>query len=69
MIFSSEGMHLGDSGEVIPYGDFEFFIEGTDVYLITFTGRVVLLQKKDLQQEETAFAAFIAEHTVLTKSI
>ncbi len=69
IIFSSEGMHLSEGGEVIPYGDFEFFIECADVYLITFTGRVVLLQKKDLRQEEAAFAAFIAEHTVLTKSI
>ena len=40
-----------------------------NVYLITFAGRVVLLQKKDLQQGAEEFRAFIAEHTAITKSI
>ncbi len=46
VVFSQEGMQISDDEEVVPYSDFEFFIEGRDVYLITFTGRVVLLQTK-----------------------
>jgi len=71
VVFAEEGMRIYDreKEEQILYHDFEFFIEGIDVYLITFAGRVVLLQKKDLQQEEEKFAAFIAEYATVTKSI
>jgi len=70
VVFSDAGMCIcGGGEETVPYSDFEFFIEGEDVYLITFAGRVVLLQKKDLQQGAEEFSAFIAEHTAITKSI
>ena len=70
VIFEEESMRIcGREEEEIPYADFEFFVEGKDVYLITFTGRVVLLQKKDLRQDIDAFNAFIAEHTAVTKAV
>ena len=70
VVFSDTGMCIcGGGEETVPYSDFEFFIEGEDVYLITFAGRVVLLQKKDLQRDVEEFTAFVAEHTAITKSI
>jgi hypothetical protein len=45
--FAQDGMML-PGGEVIPYDCFEAIVETENIYLLTWNGRVTVLQKRDL---------------------
>ncbi len=47
IFFSEKGMEIGE-GQLIPYLSFNSFVETKELYLLTWSGKVTLLQKRDL---------------------
>ena len=76
VIFADDGMLIREikreevEEERISYSSFEYVIEGDDIYLITFTGRVMLLQKHDLTEGSSGeFDKFISRYITIIRSM
>ena len=53
----------GDDTEYTPYSDFEYIIETSDLFLVTFVGKVIVLQKNTLMEENCPeFCQYISGH-------
>ena len=53
----------GADTEHTPYSDFEYIIETTDLFLVTFVGKVIVLQKDTLLEGTYSdFCQYISEH-------
>lgn len=53
----------GDDTEHTPYSDFEYIIETSDLFLVTFVGKVIVLQKSTLMGENCPeFCQYISGH-------
>ena len=53
----------GDDTEHTPYSDFEYIIETSDLFLVTFFGKVIVLQKDTLSEGTCSdFCQYISEH-------
>ena len=65
VVFSDSEMVItaGDDTEHTPYGDFEYIIETNDLLLVTFVGKVIVLQKDTLSEGTCSdFCQYISEH-------
>lgn len=52
-----------DDIEHTPYSDFEYIIETSDLFLVTFVGKVIVLQKDTLSEGTCSdFCQYISEH-------
>ena len=53
----------GDDTEHTPYSDFEYIIETSDLFLVIFVGKVIVLQKNTLMEENCPdFCQYISGH-------
>jgi hypothetical protein len=64
--FSAQEMLLAEQAEEkterVPYGEFECAVEGEDLFLLFFRGRVILLMKRDLLEGSLGdFRDFLSE--------
>lgn len=65
--FSEDGLDI--SGQrVIPYQDIDAVFETEDLIAPVFQNQIILLKKKDLQNDPELFRAFLMEHTELVQA-
>ena len=69
--FGESGMALpSESGEKrVNYDSFERVIEGPDIFLVVYDGKIAVLQKNDLAAPLSEFKEFISKKTCFHESL
>ena len=69
--FGESGMALpSESGEKrVNYDSFERVIEGHDIFLVVYDGKIAVLQKNDLAAPLSEFKEFISKKTCFHESL
>ncbi len=56
--FTQDGMKI-ENQEIVAYSNFDYVCETSDIFLLTWSEKVIVLQKKDMIGEKSQFSSFL----------